>query len=172
MGKDKGALVYRDGLDQRTRCYSLLGEVCDSVWISCRSEQVPLIPTNLPCIVDAAVGHGPGVGILSAFTRDPGAAWLILACDFPNADLKTIHHLVSSRDPSKAATVFVNADGFLEPLFAIWETDAMGELARRFKGGSFSPREALESLVIARITPPTAAALENVNEPVGRSALG
>jgi molybdenum cofactor guanylyltransferase len=163
MGRDKGALVYRDGLDQRTRCYRILSEVCASTWISCRAEQVSLIPSGLPYVEDAIEGEGPAVGILSAHAMDPEAAWLVLACDFPWADAAAIRHLVQARNPGVAATVYVNDRGILEPLFGIWEVPALQRLRACFDEGNESPREALESLACEEIPSPRPEVLVNVN---------
>jgi molybdopterin-guanine dinucleotide biosynthesis protein A len=166
MGRDKGSLVYRDGLDQRTRCYRILRSLCNSVWISCRREQAT--PEGLPRIEDSLPGEGPGVGILSALATDadPSTAWLVIACDFPNAGLAEVRRLVFARRREKAATVYVGESGILEPLFAIWEPAALAALKEGFTQGKQSPREALESLDCERVAATGPGALLNANSPL------
>lgn len=165
MGRDKGSLVYPSlsPLDQRSRAVSLLRPYCEEVYVSCRKEQLPL---PFPAIADTVLDAGPAGGILSAHLRHPAAAWLVFACDFPYADLASMQRLISSRQSALAATCYLQPDGTLEPLFAIWELPALQALNSAFARSELSPRRVLEGLPCAHVSPATAEALLNVNVPM------
>jgi molybdenum cofactor guanylyltransferase len=144
MGRDKGSLVYH-GMDQRSHCSGILETFCDDVFVSIRKEQKNILPAGLKPVFDMALDIGPAAGILAAHERNPEVAWLVLACDMPNVTSKTISSLVTRRDPSRAATAFV-LSGEIEPLFAIWESEALAFLKREVQLGRSSPRHTLEKL--------------------------
>ena len=168
MGRDKGALVYEkfSTLDQRSRCYELLRTVCDGAYVSCRREQERLLQPSQPRIFDSVEVPGPAAGILSAHEAHADSAWLVLACDFPFVDEDEIRWLVKHRNPARAATAYFHAqDAVLEPLFAVWEPEALERLKTRAGSGDFSPRRALESLECELISPRLQKTLINVNTP-------
>ena len=166
MGRDKGAIVYPHALlDQRSRCYRLLQAVCDQVLVSCRREQAGLVPGHLPLIFDAVNCSGPAAGILSAHAFAPGAAWLVMACDFPFVGEQTIRQLVAGRNRAKAATCFLNSDLVIEPLLTIWEATALRALRRDAEQILVSPRHVLESLDCEQLSMLDSRVLLNVNCP-------
>lgn len=125
MGSDKGLLTYHD-VPQQEYLYGLLGQLCDDVFLSIREEQKSTIPDGFKAIIDKNEYRGPFNGILSAHKTHPKVAWLVLACDLPLINLKTLQQLVENRNPSQGATSFATKKtGLPEPLITIWEPEGL-----------------------------------------------
>ena len=92
MGQDKSALSYH-GKPQAEHVRDLLKNVCAEIFISARPGQLAY---DMPVIEDVPpfVDIGPLGGILSAMTTHPGVSWLVMACDLPFADEKTLCYLI------------------------------------------------------------------------------
>jgi molybdopterin-guanine dinucleotide biosynthesis protein A len=161
MGRDKGSLVYSEGLDQRSRGLELLSPFCEKVFVSVRRDQSDLLPPGMPRIIDQLSDAGPAAGILAAWQAHP-VAWLVLACDFPYVNEATVADLVAARS-GEHATAYVNSGGLLEPLFAIWEPGALQELETQVSHGRFSPLRALAGLEFRAVPPRNPSQLLNVN---------
>ncbi len=172
MQTDKGRLRYGPtGREQREVAAGLLAEVCQDVFVSCRAEQAAELPTGLQALPDTFLGLGPLGGILSAFQRDPNAAWLVLACDLPFLSAATLQQLVAGRQPSQFATAFRSPDNeFPEPLITIFEPRAYPELLRFLGMGYSCPRKMLINSEVAVLPTPGGTALRNVNTPAEREA--
>ncbi|HLY68273.1 MAG TPA: hypothetical protein VKR53_01010, partial [Puia sp.] len=95
----------------------------------------------------------------------PDVAWLILACDLPLVDHRTMSFLMENRDASSMATTFQSpADGLPEPLIAIWEPKSYGLLLSCLSNGYTCPRKVLIKSNDAHILqPPDRDSLMNVN---------
>lgn len=162
MGQDKGLIDYH-GQPQREHLAELLGHFCTEAFISCRPDQAGDVKNPL---VDTFTGLGPFGGILSAFRRQPGAAWLVVACDLPLLDEHTISQLVGFRNPSMVATAFNSpASEFPEPLIAIWEPRSYPILLQFLAQGYSCPRKALINSSVELLDAERPEALRNVNKP-------
>ncbi|WP_202800252.1 NTP transferase domain-containing protein [Pontibacter sp. BAB1700] len=165
MGQDKGAMAWH-GKEQRYHMADLLGELCEQVYISCRTEQQAELDVNYSTLTDTFIGLGPYGAILSAFRKDPDAAWLVVACDLPLLDPATLKHLVEHRNTSANATTYASPqDGFPEPLIAIWEPKSYQVLLSFLAQGYTCPRKVLRNCEIHLIESANADALLNVNTP-------
>ena len=163
MGKDKATLSYR-ALPQARHYFNLLEEICDKVYLS-RSPGQTDIP-DLPVIEDRHHGFGPVGGILSAFHRHRHAAWMIVACDMPFIDNKSIGELREKRNPFRLATCFFNPEKkWPEPLLAIYEMKAFHKLGSSLFNGITCPRKILSSSPIKQLDPVDPAILKNINTP-------
>jgi len=121
MQSDKALLDYH-GKPQVEWAAELIAPFCVSVHVSVRAGFTEPTVAGLPVIVDEHHDAGPIAGIAAAQRAHPDAAWLVVACDLPFLDAATLEHLVSHRDPARAATAYRSAyDGLPEPLCAIWE---------------------------------------------------
>ena len=121
MGNDKGLIEYHR-VPQREFLYHLLDKVCDKTFLSVRNEQKEELATDFNLIVDENKFRGPLNGILSAHSKYPNMAWLVLACDLPLINDESIAALIANRDSSKIATAYATKDSMLpEPLATIWE---------------------------------------------------
>jgi molybdopterin-guanine dinucleotide biosynthesis protein A len=170
MQTDKGRLSYGpDGREQREVAAALLAEVCQDVFVSCRAEQAAELPAGLEPLPDTFLGLGPLGGILSAFRKDPNAAWLVLACDLPFMTADALHQLVAGRQPSRLATAFRSpSNDFPEPLITIFEPRAYPELLRFLGLGYSCPRKMLINSDVEVLPTPTSDVLRNVNTPAER----
>src|SRR4026209_2214273 len=103
MGADKGVLKWY-GKEQRYHVADMLAVFCKEVFISCRLEQANAIDKKYRVIEDELEESGPLVAIISAFHKNSNVAWLVVACDLPLLDEKTIHYLIENRDEGSIAT--------------------------------------------------------------------
>jgi molybdopterin-guanine dinucleotide biosynthesis protein A len=87
---------------------------------------------------------GPAAGLLAAHRSDPKATWLIVACDFPLLDPAALRQLREAYETPM--TCFVNADGFSEPLLAIWSPQALQKLDENVSSGRSGPNHTVKQL--------------------------
>ena len=98
MGRDK-ALLERDGQSQLAYIVGLLKGSVDKVFVSTRRDQEnDEERARYEQIVDRYDDLGPVAGILSALHEYPEVDWLVVACDLPNIDERTITQLLQQRD--------------------------------------------------------------------------
>ena len=161
MGQDKALMSYH-GKPQVEYVRDLLKGFCAEVFISGRPKQ------NLSVIEDPLqfADVGPLGGILSAMTAHRHASWLVMACDLPFADEKTLRYLIKNRDPARAATAFISThDGLPEPLCAVWESNGFELFLRFFREGVRCPRKTLTKSDTHLIVQQDPRWLDNVNTP-------
>jgi molybdenum cofactor guanylyltransferase len=168
MGKDKSTIDYH-GKPQIQVAVELLSPFCEKVFLSTRRSQADNeVFKKFPQLHDDAQfeDKGPLAGILSAMKEEPGAAWLILACDLPFVTKDTIANLLKHRDPSKIATAYKSRhDGLPEPLCAIWEPGHYAAILQLFKQDLHCPRKVLIRSHAQILEPLDPKALDNVNDP-------
>src|SRR5487761_3050 len=94
MQRDKAALEYA-GRSQLERAVELITPLVERVFVSVGADQIsdPL-RARFAQIVDSGEAEGPIAGIIAAQTRHPDAAWLVLACDLPLLEPRTLEHLL------------------------------------------------------------------------------
>jgi molybdopterin-guanine dinucleotide biosynthesis protein A len=169
MRRDKAALVYH-GRSQLEDAYARLSRHVERAFVSVRADQAgePL-RASFAQIVDAPAAdgsrlEGPLAGIVAAQRAWPAAAWLVLACDLPFLDDRTLEHLLAQRDPARPATAFRSAhDGLPEPLCAIWEPASAPLVAAWAASGRSCPRKFLIGADTRLLDAVDARALDNVN---------
>jgi molybdopterin-guanine dinucleotide biosynthesis protein A len=172
MGTDKGLINYH-GKPQREYVADLLQPCCESVFISCRADQLADIPPPYQGLPDSFLDLGPFGAILSAFRAHPHAAWLVLACDLPLLDAATLQYLAQHRNPARLATAFQSPDNeFPEPLITIWEPKSYPTLLQFLAQGYACPRKVLINTDTQLLQAPDPRVLTNVNSPEERAALG
>jgi molybdopterin-guanine dinucleotide biosynthesis protein A len=171
MGEDKSIAKWH-GKEQRYYVADILKACCDDVFISCKAEQEKAVDKNYKVITDEYEDAGPLGGILSAFHKKQGVAWLVVACDLPLLDEKTIRYLIQNRDKDAVATTFKSThDSLPEPLITIWEPTALLLLETAVSEGKYSPQKVLIKAKIKLLEPPDASALMNVNTPEERQII-
>lgn len=173
MGSDK-ALLIRDGRSQLQRAVELLGECVDEVYVSVRKDQTTEAErSRYPQIVDAYEDLGPLAGILSAMDADPAASWLVVACDLPNIDRRTIRALLDGRRPHEPFIAYRSShDGLPEPLCAVYSPAARPLIDEFVAAGLTCPRKILirsEARLIEQANP---ASLDNMNTPEDLAGTG
>ena len=166
MRTDKSLLQYH-GKSQIKYCFDLLLPLCERVFVSNREDQTDFEEhKNLPQIHDVVANIGPLGGMLSAMTQYPNAAWLILACDLPFVNQRTLKNLIENRDPYKIATSYQSAsDGLPEPLCAIYEPKSVPLFLQFLNNGQTCPRKILMNANTHLIDLREDGGLANINSP-------
>lgn len=165
MGKDKGELDYH-GKPQREFMADMLSQFCDETYISVRGNQG--VESEYELLEDTFVGLGPFGAIASAMRKNPNTAWLVVACDLPLLDKKTLQFLTANRNSSKVATAIYNPEtGFPEPLITIWEPKSYQVLLHFLTQGNSCPRKVLINSEIELLKVEDAKVLLNVNDEAG-----
>ena len=171
MGEDKGLIAYH-GEPQVLWLARMLAEFCASVRVSIGLRQRGLSGyASVATIIDQEPGRGPAGGLISAWSADPDAAWLLVAVDLPLLDRATLSALTSGRSRAHLATAFRHRDGTFEPLCTIWEPAARHELERRLERGDASLRRLLETGPVRVLEPPTAEALRSIDAQADRKRV-
>ncbi|MGB5499883.1 MAG: NTP transferase domain-containing protein [Maribacter sp.] len=167
MGADKGLIAYH-GIPQREYLYQMLEKICDKTFMSIRKEQEAEIASTFNTIVDENVFKGPFNGILSAHKKYPDVAWLVLACDLPLIDEKSLSALIEARKDGANATAFAQKENPLpEPLCAIWEPQTLEAAVTYLEEGNGScPRKFLINNNTHLVIPENAQVLMNANSEV------
>lgn len=168
MGEDKGLIQY-GGKCQIDRCLDLLNAFSSNNALSVRYDQYPedMFPC-LPRIYDKD-SFGPLSGILSAFEKIKDVAWLVLACDLPGLDRRTVQKLCEERDSDFLATVFCRDGDFLEPLCAIYEPKIREVLMSQVAIGVRCPRKIFQKIAVKKIVLINSNPLVNINTQEERS---
>lgn len=171
MGVSKAKMNWH-GKEQQYYLADLLSSCCEEVFISCREDQVKSIHLDYNSLPDQYANGGPLEAILSAFQKSPGYAWMIIACDMPLMDLKTLQHLKKERDQAKIATAFESpTDELPEPLAAIWEAESYDLLKIYHQKEQISLRKLLIRHEAKIIKAPDKGALINANTPADASRI-
>ncbi|WP_235296994.1 NTP transferase domain-containing protein [Portibacter marinus] len=164
MGEDKAEIEYH-GRGQARHMYEMLEGLGLETHLSCRNDQAKKFP-DLRVILDKVNGLGPFGAIVSAFMRDPNAAWLVVPCDLPLLEEKHLENLISCRNPFKQATTFLNAETqFPEPLISIWEPKMYLRMLQFLSLGYSCPRKILINSDVELIKVENQQFMMNVNTP-------
>ena len=136
MGVDKAALEIA-GQSLLDRSMRLLRSLLAEVYVSVNPAQADDAARSVyPVIADRLQNVGPAAGILAAHELFPAAAWLVLACDMPLLDERTLTQLMAARDSDADATALVAASsGRAEPLCAIYEPVTLAAFLKHVSGG-------------------------------------
>jgi len=174
MGRDKGLIAWH-GTPQREYLVDLLQSLGIQTYISCRPDQVASIPPGCRVIPDKFPNSGPLGAVASAFSEDPSAAWLVVACDMPLLNVSVFRFLLASRRPDFAATAFRSAGipgNAPDPLLAIWEPGALPTLKSCLKKGHNSVHRVLTAAGVFLLDTPDPNALKNINTPEEMAFVG
>jgi molybdenum cofactor guanylyltransferase len=165
MQRDKAALEYRPGEPQLETALKLLESRVARAFLSVREDQrADPVRASHALIVDRGPVEGPIAGILAAFEEFPDAAWLVVACDLPFLDARTLDALIGSRATEADATAFRSShDGLPEPLCAIYEPRARRGILAHVEAGKSCPRKFLINANTRLLQQPDPRALDNVN---------
>lgn len=165
MGNPKDKINWH-GKEQRYFAADLLAPFCEEVFISCRQDQLENFDTDYKALTDTFLNMGPFGGILSALRSQRDKAWLVVACDLPLLDKKSLEFLIKSRNTEKAATTYESPfDGLPEPLITIWEPKSYPLLLNFLGSGNTCPRKVLINSDTLILKPGNPEALMNVNTP-------
>lgn len=174
MGQDK-ALLRIDGETQLSRAVHLLTPLLDRVFVSTRVDQQDEPERRkFAQIVDRYEELGPLAGILSAMESWPDVGWLVLACDLPHVDDRTIQHLLDERSPDHPFTAYRSShDGLPEPLCAFYAAESMPTIRAFVDDGIICPRKIMIRSDTRLLEQADPASLDNINTPddLARSGL-
>lgn len=169
MGRDKATLVHPDGRSLVTRCYDLLRDAgCGRVIVSLRHDQeIPEGLDEAEIVRDPeGASCGPMAGIVSGMRLMPAADWLVIACDLPRLDVKTLAHLVDSKLPGEEFLAYRSEfDGLPEPLCTLYSHTALPIMEEAQAAEFRCPRKILIRNDCRLLEPVTPRALENANTP-------
>jgi molybdopterin-guanine dinucleotide biosynthesis protein A len=165
MGNPKDKINWH-GKEQKYYAADLLNPFCDEVFISCRQDQLENFDTDYNALTDTFLNMGPFGGILSALRSQRDKAWLVVACDLPLLDEKSLEFLIENRNTEKVATTYESPfDGLPEPLITIWEPKSYPLLLNFLGSGNTCPRKVLINSDTLILKPGNPDALMNVNTP-------
>jgi molybdopterin-guanine dinucleotide biosynthesis protein A len=169
MGRDKATLIHPDGRPLARRCCDLLREAgCESVVLSIRHDQeIPAGLDELEIVRDpAGASHGPMAGIVSGMRLHPESDWLVLACDLPRLDLRTLENLIYSKLAGESLLAYRSEfDGLPEPLCTLYAAGALAVLEQAVADDFRCPRKILIRNDCRLLEPVTLRALDNANTP-------
>ncbi|MEM9172401.1 MAG: molybdenum cofactor guanylyltransferase [Pseudomonadota bacterium] len=173
MGEDKAAMRVGDQ-DLLARTVALAESHSDAVFVGVRdARQVDALRARYACLSDSVEGQGPLASILAALSCDPGADWLVLACDMPCLDEQTLAALCADArsHPDAKAIALSDSSGTLpEPLCAIWRAPLIGEIRYSFEQSNFCARKCLIRAGARLVQPVNADAIINMNTPTDAAA--
>jgi molybdenum cofactor guanylyltransferase len=171
MGTDKAALVHPDGRNLARRTLDLLLMECSRVFVSLRHDQdaPPMIEESERITISRdpeGCSEGPLSGMLGTMRCSPGAHWLVLACDLPRLDARTLRHLVVSRRPDESFLSYRSEfDGLPEPLCAYYAAEALPIMEQACANDVCCPRKILIQNQCRLLEPLVPGALANANTP-------
>lgn len=97
-------------------------------------HQLSKYPTLEPIFDLRECGEiGPAAGLLAAHAAYSKATFLVLGCDYPLLPPTALQQLILEYEPP--VTCFLNAEGFSEPLIAIWSPEALETLKTNVEQG-------------------------------------
>ncbi len=166
MGHDK-ALLDRGGRSQLAFVVELLEGCVDRVFVSTRAAQKDEAERRqYEQIVDRYDNLGPVAGILSAMDEHPDVDWLVVACDLPNIDARTILYLLDHRTTRKPFVAYASSyDGLPEPLCALYAQGSEPVVREFVNEGVICPRKILIRSDTLLLDQPDPNSLDNVNTP-------
>ena len=106
---------------------------------------------------------GPAAGLLAAYHLDRTAHWLVVACDYPLISAADLRQLIENYE--SPITCFENAQGWPEPLLAVWSPAALQNLEENVCRGKTGPIKVVEAVSTKRLKPQDERSLMNTNTP-------
>ncbi len=122
MGEPK-QLLELGGRTLVERVVTALAPAVDGV-VLLGSGAVPPRLARLERLADDERLRGPLAGVLAAFARRPGAAWVIAACDLPLITAAAANWLLAQRREGVVAILPRVSESGVEPLLALYEPGA------------------------------------------------
>jgi len=167
MGQPKHLIRGATGQTWVEHTAELLKPYVDEVVLSGKGD-VPKSLSHLTRIADLPEVAGPLTGILAAMRWQPDCCWLLIACDMPNITTEALEWLLASRSPESYGTVpRLITDGFVEPLLALYESQARIYFEELAESGIFRiSRVAKCSAIFTPVVPgELAGSWRNINTP-------
>ncbi|HKS42136.1 MAG TPA: molybdenum cofactor guanylyltransferase [Blastocatellia bacterium] len=132
MGRDK-AWLELDGQTMIERVITAIKPVTTDVSVIANSAEYNRL--GLPVYADTHTGIGPLEAIRTALANASTSRVLLVGCDLPFVTAELFSFLLSLKGDYQAI-VPVGADDRLEPICAIYSTDALSEVTRLIESGA------------------------------------
>jgi molybdopterin-guanine dinucleotide biosynthesis protein A len=132
MGRDK-AWLELDGQTMIERVITAIKPVTIDVSVIANSAEYKRL--GLPVYADTHIGIGPLEAIRTALANASTSRVLLVGCDLPFVTAELFSFLLSLKGGYQAV-VPVGADDRLEPICAVYSTDALSEVARLIESGA------------------------------------
>lgn len=170
FGRMDKALAELNGDPLLTRVVDRVSTVVDDVVVSCRPGQVRRFERPLSSVPEAEIiedshpGAGPLAGIEAGLDAVFGTYTAVVACDMPLVEPAVIEELFRYAAGTDAA-VPEDADGNLQPVQAVYQTEAMRTVATQMLPDDASLHAALDALSVVTVPSETIpdGSLHNVN---------
>ena len=155
MGADK-AMLALSGRPLIAHVVERLRPQVAELFINANGEAARFDGLAEAVVADAAgMGvDGPllGIGAALAFARRRGFSLLATApCDAPFLPLDLVTRLAAALASNGAPVAVAQSARGLEPMFALWREDAIGEIAAEFARGEASPRAVMARLGVVHV---------------------
>jgi molybdopterin-guanine dinucleotide biosynthesis protein A len=153
------------GIPLLVRVYRNVREA-GAVYVSAAGGFPPSIDRELQCpiVVDRRAYRGPLAALHDMLPEVPHARVFVVAGDAPFVDASTVAALKAAWEPAIEAVVPVNAEGFLEPLCALYDRTALLQAASTvLSQGSGGVASAVERLQCKRVRLSNERVFANVN---------
>jgi molybdopterin-guanine dinucleotide biosynthesis protein A len=133
-----------------------------------------VVPECVERVADVAGVSGPLAGILAALRWEPGACWVIAACDLPLIRGEAVDWLLGERAEGRVAVLPKLGDGRADSLLAVYEAEAVGLIEGLIAEGIRSPHRLAGRAGVHTPRPPEglSACWTNVNTPEDLDRLG
>jgi molybdopterin-guanine dinucleotide biosynthesis protein A len=172
MHEDKSQLKYYGDITQEEYLGKMCAELEIETYISKSYTEPQSEIHGFEVIKDRYVDMGPAGAILSAFLKDPDAAWLVLACDLPYISTENIKKLIDQRSVLHYASAFkLEENPFPEPLIAIYEPAIYKRMLEFLSLGYACPRKVLINSEVKHILLEDEKVAFNANTPIEKEAV-
>jgi len=174
LGQDKARLRL-SGKSLLERTVHLARRHCKRVYVSGRDPSGQGL--DAPWLADDWPGIGPMGGILTGLNR-LGGPLLVLACDLPLIQVRTLRKLIKARDQRPASavmTAYQQAEtGYIETLVAVYEDQSARFLDQERKKGVYKLSQAIPESArhLVPYTREQAEEFLNINSPADLALLG
>jgi len=138
MGREKQLLEYGGRSLVENTVAALEGQVDEVVLLG--GGTVPSTLSERPVLPDPRGMEGPMSGLIAALRWAPDAAWVMVSCDLPHLTSQGVRWLLGQRQPGRWAILPTGASGVVNPLFAVYEPQALPLLEELILSGSVAPR--------------------------------
>ena len=88
--------------------------------------------------------QGPAAGLLAAYEYSPVTTWLVAGCDYPLLTASAFQRLI--QEYVRPVTCYSNAQGYCEPLLAIWGPAALKRLQDNVARGKLGPSNVIREM--------------------------
>ncbi len=169
MGMDK-AFLYYHAKNQAEHLGEILLDLRLPFVVSCRPDQVDLLPKEFDTILDLEIAQGPISGIRSVMISNPSKSCLFLPCDLPFLEATAIESLIQTRDMANDITCFKN-EGDIAPLPSIWEPWVLTDLDSYYNQGKRGLMEFMHTKRLKLIPAAMESMFRNANTPQEYQAI-